>query len=176
MISFREGEQLIMVYKRHPIVLWIGMTPIVVFAFMVAGIAAVLIAWLPAEFSALVPLVLLCGVLFLHLLWVSLWVTLANYYMDIWILTAERLIMIQLKGLFSREISEFALEKIQDVTVDVHGLLGVILDYGDIHLRTASEDAGFTFAKVGRPGAVKDQIANACFARVQLIHPDVTSI
>jgi len=176
MITFRENEHLITVYKRHPIVLWLGMAPIVLFAVLIAAIVIALIAWLPGSLSPLIPLILFCGIIFLHLLWVSVWVMLANYFMDIWILTSDRLMMVQLKGLFSREVSEFALEKIQDVTVDVRGLLGVILDYGDINLRTASEDAGFTFARVAHPSAVKDQIANACFERVKLVHIDVSSV
>lgn len=168
MISFREGERSLAVYRRHRFLLLFEALPIVFFAGVLAAIASFAISELPIDLIALVPLILFCALLFLHLLWIALFAVLSDFYLDMWILTNERVIAVEQKGLFSRVVSEFELEKIQDVTVDVSGIFATFLDYGDLIVRTASEHENFIFKQMSKPAKVKDEITKMRLDREQL--------
>lgn len=62
----------------------------------------------------------------------------ADYYLDVWIITNRRLIDVEQHGLFSRTISELPMEKIQNVTLEIHGLMATILHFGNLKVETAS--------------------------------------
>lgn len=173
MISFRDGERSLAVYRRHAFILLFEALPIVFFAFVLIGIALFVISGLPADLAPLAPLILFCALLFLHVLWIALFAVLADFYLDVWILTNKRVIAVQQKGLFSRVVSEFELEKIQDATVDVSGIFATFLDYGNLTVRTASEHEDFTFKQMRNPAGVKDEITKVRLAREQLIKNNV---
>jgi len=90
--------------------------------------------------------------------WIISFVALADYYLDVWILTDKRVITVEQRNLFSRKESEFELSKIQEISVDINGFFPTLLDYGDIRARTASENPDFLFKQVGNPNSVKDAI------------------
>jgi len=98
------------------------------------------------------------------MIWIVSFIILADYYLDIWVLTNRRVITIEQKGLFSRKMSEFDLEKIQEVSVDVSGFFPTLLDYGNIRVRTASENPDFIFKQVGFPNIIKNNITRECDA------------
>lgn len=62
----------------------------------------------------------------------------ADYYLDVWIITNRRLIDVEQHGLFSRTISELPMEKIQNVTLEIHGVMATILHFGNLKVETAS--------------------------------------
>ena len=109
---------------------------------------------------------------FTHLIWVAaifytlflldyiciIWL---DYYLDVWIVTDERIVDIEMKGLFSREFSEFKLSRVQDVTIQVHGFLPTLLNFGDVHVRTAGESRSFVFYQVKDPYKAKEVILKA---------------
>ena len=76
----------------------------------------------------------------------------------LWIITNKRIINIEQKGLFSREISELELDKIQDVSADIIGIIPTFLGYGDIYIQTAGETEKFIFKNIPDPYGVKDLI------------------
>lgn len=90
------------------------------------------------------------------LLWIYSFLIWIDYYFDVWIITNERVINIEQKGLFVREISELKFSRIQDVTTDVIGLIPTILNFGDVEVQTAGEEERFLFRQVPDPYAVKD--------------------
>ena len=81
----------------------------------------------------------------------------ADYYLDMWIITTERIIDINQLGLFSREISEIPLRHVQDVTIEVHGIIETFLKFGTIKIQTAGERE-FTIDTVPRLYEAKDLI------------------
>jgi hypothetical protein len=83
-----------------------------------------------------------------------------DYYFDVWIVTNERIVNIEQKGLFSRGISELELENIQDITVEVLGIIPTFLNYGNLYVQTAAEKERFIFKHVPDPYAIKDLIMN----------------
>lgn len=82
-----------------------------------------------------------------------------DYYLDMWIVTEKRIIDVDQRGLFSRKVSEIPMASVQDVTVDVHGIIQTILKFGTIRIQTAGERE-FTIDEIPHLGPVKDAILN----------------
>ncbi|MDP1845337.1 MAG: PH domain-containing protein [Candidatus Moranbacteria bacterium] len=81
-----------------------------------------------------------------------------DYYLDAWIVTNERIINIEQRGFFNRDISELKLTKIQDVTSEIIGVIPTLLNYGNIYVQTAGEKERFTFCQIPNPNYVKNVI------------------
>lgn len=95
--------------------------------------------------------------LLLLLLWIVFMVFWTDYYLDVWLITNHRVIDIEQKGLFSRSVSTFRFDQIQDVTAEVPGVLATLIDFGTVKIRTASNET-FDFRGVARPNFVKEKI------------------
>jgi len=101
---------------------------------------------------------------FLYLIWLTLvWMgaynTWTNYYLDVWTITNRRVIVVDQKGFFSREVGSFRLERLQDINVDVSGFIATLLDYGSLQAQTAagSKDE-FRAHNLPHPGRLKSII------------------
>lgn len=81
-----------------------------------------------------------------------------DFYLDIWIVTNDRIIDIEQFGLFSRTVSELELFSIQDVTTSIHGILPTLFDYGDITVKTASQNISIVFKQVKNPNVIRQRI------------------
>jgi len=95
------------------------------------------------------------GTLFIWYLFFILWI---DFYLDAWIVTDERIINIDQKGFFNRDISELKLTKIQDVTSEIVGVIPTLLSYGNIYVQTAAEKERFKFVQIPNPNEVKNMI------------------
>lgn len=62
-----------------------------------------------------------------------------DHYLDLWIITNERVIDVEQHGLFRRETSEFSIDKVQDITVEVPHMMATFLKYGNLRIQTAGE-------------------------------------
>jgi uncharacterized membrane protein YdbT with pleckstrin-like domain len=83
-----------------------------------------------------------------------------DYYLDVWIVTSQRIINIEQKGLFNREIAEHSLDKIQDVSGEQKGILQTFFSYGNVHVQTAGEIQRFIFQQIDNPFEVIRVINN----------------
>ena len=81
-----------------------------------------------------------------------------DYYLDLWVITNDRIIDIEQFGLFSRTISELDLFRIQDVTSNVHGIFPTMLNYGNIHVKTASSNIDIVFRNIKDPNTIREQL------------------
>lgn len=81
-----------------------------------------------------------------------------DYYLDIWLITDERIIDVRQEGFFSRVVSELKLFQIQDVTSELKGFFQFVLKYGDVHVQTAGEARRFIFNDIPNPEKVRDII------------------
>ncbi len=97
---------------------------------------------------------------FFIFIWLFFFITWIDYYFDVWIVTNERIVNINQRGLFSREVSELEMEKIQDITVEVLGIIPTFFNYGNLYIQTAGETERFIFARVPNPYTIKDLIMN----------------
>ena len=93
--------------------------------------------------------------LFVWLLFCKMW---TDYILDVWIITDKSLIDVEQRGFFNREISTLRLEKIQDVTVHVVGIMPSFLRFGQIRVQTAGASREFIMHDIENPHLVKSLI------------------
>lgn len=167
MISLHETEHIVLVKRRHPVYLVIGLVPIAAafLAFLaLAGYALIAGISIPERVIELFPFLeavdaglFVAFVLSLAalLLWQVMLVFAVAFYLDCWIITNERAIHTELHALFSRSTSSISHDKIQDVTVDVHGILPTIFRFGDLQLQTAGAFRVFTMKQIDDPHNAK---------------------
>ena len=140
MIHLGENEKILMVLHRH----WI----VIVGKFVASAFLAILpIFAIPLVFASNIitvpesagPIILFLSVIYLMILTMLLFIFWIDYYLDMWIITSERIIDIEQTGLFRRQISEFMLDKVQDITVEIPDMIATFLKYGNLHIQTAGE-------------------------------------
>ncbi|MCK4554262.1 PH domain-containing protein [Candidatus Parcubacteria bacterium] len=119
------------------------------------------------------PFVLLLGSAYYFFIWLFFFFSFIDYYLDVWIITNERIIDVQQKGFFSRVIAEQRLYRIQDVASEVHGFFPTVLKYGEVHIQTAGTRQRFLFHQVPHPENVRNSIiklAEKSKARQRITH------
>lgn len=97
--------------------------------------------------------------IFLLFIWVSVFIVWTDYCLDILIITNMRIVEVEQKGFFSRELSTFRLENIQDITAESNGIIQTFLEFGIIHIQTAGEDRDFIMHGVSKPFELKNFIS-----------------
>jgi len=156
----KNDEEIILLVRRHWLVLlkrmilWviIGALPIMFYIFAGDTIESFVSG------SIFEPaIIVLISVLYLFL-WLFLFNGFIDYYLDVWIVTNYRILDIEQKQLFSRVVSEHELEKIQDITAEVHGILPTFLNYGEVYVQTAGQQLRFTFKGVPNPQDIKRKV------------------
>jgi uncharacterized membrane protein YdbT with pleckstrin-like domain len=115
--------------------------------------------------DAVAPYALYFGVfycLWLIFLWMAIFNIWTNYYLDIITVTNERIILVDQKGLFHRNIGSFRLERLQDLNVDINGIFATLLDYGTLHAETAGHgEEEFSAFGIPHPRELKATILEA---------------
>jgi uncharacterized membrane protein YdbT with pleckstrin-like domain len=147
-----ENEQIIFVTRQHWLVLMGEILSEMVLAVALCFLITLIwMFWLP---NPLVPL----GYLLLLLPMVSLLRDLLIWRNRQYIVTNWR--VIQITGIFNKEVSDSSLEKVNDVRLE-QTFWGRILNYGNIEILTASELGVSKFNMVGRPIRLKTAMLNA---------------
>jgi hypothetical protein len=160
MIQRKPGENIIFYLRRHWVIFLgdllmvaaLGLIPVV-------GYVLLKLLWpeLLAGPVARPILVLLASAYYLNL-WLFFLSSFVDYYLDAWVVTDDRIINVEQRGLFSRTVSELDLAKIQDVTSEVRGFLSFIFNYGSVFVQTAAETERFHFEQIPNPHAVRKQL------------------
>jgi len=175
MLSLRSDETLVIVVRRH---WWTLLAPTVILFFFLA-LPGALTTFLPQEwpsapalaspiFKFAAAIYFLTLLLFSFLLWME-------YYLDVWIVTTLRIIDIDQKSLFHRVVSEIPLSRIQNVTIDINGIIETFLKFGDVTVETAGELGNFTAVAVPLPYAIKDAILEHVHSTTEQERPAVTT-
>ena len=80
------------------------------------------------------------------------------YWLDVWVITNKRVIDVDYKRLFDRDIAMLRIERVQDVQVRVRGIFGNLLRYGSVNLQSAGTRREFVIDQIRTPEAVRDAI------------------
>ncbi|MCX6739873.1 MAG: PH domain-containing protein [Candidatus Parcubacteria bacterium] len=149
----QKDENLVLFLRRHPIIifsrwavyLFLGLIPPFFYYFISINYPDVLTH--PLGYPVL--LLLACSLyLFIALFFLNAFI---DYYLDVWIVTDRRIINIEQRGLFNREIAEHTLERVQDVSALQKGIFQTFFSYGDVHVQTAGEIQRFIFRQIDNP-------------------------
>lgn len=60
-----------------------------------------------------------------------------DQYLDVWVVTNKRVVLVDQRGFFHRFVSSFRLERLQDMNIEVKGVIPTLLDFGTIEAQTA---------------------------------------
>jgi len=141
MIKLNGDEKILMVIRRH----WFVMVgPVVLLVFLLV-FPSVFLTTAPRFYPALnnnpeiQPMINFSLALYILIVILYLFIWWSDYYLDIWIITNKRLIDIEQRGLFNRHISEMNVENIQNVTLQIEGLIPTLLKFGNLLVETAGE-------------------------------------
>ena len=100
--------------------------------------------------------------LMLGLWWLVMWIaafnTFTSYFLNQWIITTHRIIEINQHGFFSRQVSSLLLNRVQDVTTEIHGFFPTLLGYGTLVVQSAGAHEYFTMHGIPHPQDLRDLI------------------
>jgi len=165
MITLDRHEKVLLTARKHWFVFIGEMLAILLFAVAPFVLLILLVQFRidPTEqINGNAPLLigaLLAG--WLTISWVMLFVSWTHYYLDMLMLTDKKIVEVEQRSLFSREVSSFELDRIQDITIDTHGVIATLLDFGDLHIQTAGESREFILRSAARPSEIKKHILDA---------------
>lgn len=158
MLTLAENEKMILIIRKHWFVMF--RFGILFFILLLAPLfVSFLLAFVPDTVD---PIVLRAATNFFLSLYFALilgfffyvWI---DYYLDTWIITSRRIIDVEQNGLFNRHVAEIPMSRVQDITIEVNGILETLLRFGTIRIQTAGE-RDFFIHDVPRLQELKDAI------------------
>ncbi len=178
LIRQKPGEKIIHVLRRDPITF----VPRILMFLALVVLPVILYALLAPQFSGLDARVawrafsvIAASIYFLSVL-LFFYASFIVFYLDISIVTDDRIIEVEQFGLFSRRTSEFDLVHVQDVTTDVHGLFASLFNYGNVIAKTASITADLIFYNVSNPNKIREDIVHLSELDKQKPHPETPQV
>jgi hypothetical protein len=164
MIALEPNETIILRGRRHWFILALRLLPLVPFI-VIPLIIFGLLNSIPPQTDGLVRLdgngasfavfILFSWFLFV---WIGAFIIWTDYFLDVLVITNKRIINIEQKALFSREIASLRLDKIQDITIDISGILATFLSFGNMRIQTAGEQEEFLIRFIQNPESLKNII------------------
>ncbi|MBI2552496.1 PH domain-containing protein [Candidatus Uhrbacteria bacterium] len=157
----KEYEKLAVIVKRH----WVTFIPYAALFLLLAALPAggyfFAKTYEPQLLATVwLPLIFVLGGSAWYLFALLLFFThFTDFFLDVWIVTNERVIAIVQKGLFHREVSQARLYQVQDVRAIVKGPIQMIFGLGDLRVETAGLGHGeFHFDNIPAPNEVARRI------------------
>ncbi len=160
-LPLKEGEKIVLLLRRHSIVLFrfifflilLGGIPIILYFIFKDYIAASI----EPDGFLYIFLLILASLYYLYI-WLFFFHAWVDYYLDVWIVTTERIISIEQEGLFSHTMSEQRLFRVQDVTSETKGFWPSVFHYGNVYIQSAGEEQRFVFEQVAHPYEISRKI------------------
>lgn len=162
-IALAEGENIIVIIRRH----WFslateGAFDLFIFLAIVIAVVGTDTFLLTGESTLKSGMVLPLGFFAIGfvglLLWMHFFASWSDHWLDAWIITDRRVVDIEQKGFFNREVSSFPLDRIQDITYTISGIIPTWLHFGDVRIQTASISEDFIMRQVPFPQDVKEHL------------------
>ncbi len=163
--DLKHDERLVTIVRHHWFILLrdvVGILILFIIPFIVVPIAGIYIVGSGMPAAQVGAVFGFLGSLWALLCWQLLFVKWTDYYYDVWIVTNWRIIDIDQKGLFKRNVASILdLDHIQDVDYELHGLIGNILNFGHFNVQTAGSRVEFDFDDAANPSYVERTIRDA---------------
>jgi len=96
-----------------------------------------------------------------------------TFYLDVLIMTNDRLVDIDQNSLFSRTVAEVDLYQVQDATSEVKGIFATLFNYGNVIIQTAGALPKFTLHNIPKPHDIRQQILDLS-AEDKKYHSEIT--
>lgn len=151
-------EEILIFVRRHwmPFVLWIFFILIMLLIPMIIVVLVVVFAGnLKGDKLIYLGLGGSAYLLFVNAIFLTVWI---EQYLDVCIITTDRLVHIRQIGLFNRRVAELSMARVQDVSAQMHGYLQSILQFGTVVVETAGGAPDFVIRNVSKPHVVANTI------------------
>lgn len=161
----RPEEHIVAVVRHHwwvllretIVILFLFVLPFLVIPFFIAGVAGT-----TTSLSIPIGFEVFFSALWALIMWHLLFMRWTDYYFDMWIITNIRIIDIDQRGFFHRDITTLLdLDHIQDINTKTVGIIGNILNFGTLMLQTAGINVEFIMDEVAHPQKVERLIRDA---------------
>jgi len=146
-----EREMIVHATRQHWFVVLRAIFIEIVFILIIVGLTALAAAMLALPLAWL-------GLILLLIPLATLGADLLDWWNRQFIITNRR--VIQVAGVFSKNVIDSSLEKVNDVKME-QSALGRMLNYGDIEILTASEMGNNLFRRIAEPIKFKTAMLNA---------------
>ena len=116
-----ENEKIILFTRRH----WIVFLGHIIITTLIGGIilGGIYAAYYYFPFITETPdgskILVVLGAIIALMVWLIIYIGWVDYYLDVWMVSNERIVEIKQNALFNRQISELQLEDIEDVNAKV---------------------------------------------------------
>ena len=148
--NLREGEEPVLMLRQHwasflwPIIrtiVFIGVTmPFLSYIFTYSWLTIVVIAWWSVS-----------------IVWLLIsWFT---WYFNLTLVTSQRIIDIEQRGMFLRRVREAPHAGIMEVTFEIKGLMATLFGYGNVYVNLGGDKKPICIEAVETPEIVKDKLS-----------------
>ncbi len=174
MLKLNNGEKVYLIKRRHIFLFKLELFPFILIAFLLISFSfilpfisffrdpqwALMLYEYTGYFNPIFFIYFIISICFL-LIWKMVFIMISGYYLDCWVITNQRTIHTELHGLFNRYVSSIYHHRIQDVSVDVKGVLSTYLNCGNMQVQTAGKFREFLFRSIPEPYKTKDVLMRA---------------
>ena len=160
-IELEEGEYIVTTLRKHWWQITVWAFGLLLMAFLPLVVVVLFFMVIPnVGVDSYANYIGLFYSVWITVLWVLFFIEWTDYYLDIWVITNNRIVDINHNGLFSREVSTLRLEDIEDITTELQGFLSVFLKFGLILIQTAGSRNEFCITNADNPEKVRQVIYN----------------
>lgn len=174
-IELEQDEKVLTTVRKHWFIITIELAIIVLFGLAPTFLFMIVLALPPQEaiiafFETGTPLIIFGIAAWLLLSAMAAVTAWTHYYLDLWIITDRRIIVIEQVSYFNRKVSNFRLERLQDIKVTISGLIPTLLNFGMIRAQTASAaESNFSSPGLPDPRGLQSLIQTAMDNRLKTI-------
>jgi len=161
-LHLKSYEKIEAVLRRHPITFLPVVGLYLLLAVLPVGLYFLFRSTTPAIFESpfWFPIVILIAAIYYLSLLLFFYSQFIDYYLDILVITNDRIVDVDQKGLFARTVSELDLFKVQDVTSETKGFIATMFNYGNVYVQTAAAVERFTAEDIPNPTRVRKMIVD----------------
>jgi hypothetical protein len=171
-IQLEPGEEILKLVRKHWLVIGLELFGMVLVAivpiFLLVGVMAIpqtnIISFKIEHVGSLITFGIATWLLLSSMAGFMIW---THYYLDLWIITDRRIILIDQIGFFNRSVAIFRLERLQDIEFKISGLIGTFFNFGTLSAQTAGHnEANFRSTGLPDPGGLQNLIQSAMDRRL----------
>ncbi len=159
-IEYQKDEYIVAQFRKHWFVFLMDiffLIPLALAPFILFALTAFVGDVFPIAFDAqyVYSYELFFSAMWFLVVWILFFIMLTDYYLDVLRITNKRVIDVDQRGFFNRNIATMPISNIQDITIDSVGFFATILHYGTVKIQSSGERREFLISYLTSPEVIK---------------------